>query len=63
MSAAPVPQVATEQDLRTETRTDCLLGRWSDPREIAYPILWLASSEASYITGSTMMADGSMPVI
>ncbi len=53
----------SEHDLRTETRTDCLLGRWGDPREIAFPILWLASSEASYITGSTMMVDGGMPVI
>ena len=34
-----------------------LLKRWADPVEIAYPILWLASSEASFITGSCLMAD------
>jgi hypothetical protein len=28
-------------DLVTEMRTDCLLGGWADPREIAFPILWL----------------------
>ena len=36
----------------------CLLRRWAAPREIAYPILWLASAEASYVTGSAVMADG-----
>lgn len=36
----------------------CLLRRWAAPREIAYPILWLASEEASYVTGTALMADG-----
>ncbi len=36
----------------------CLLRRWAAPREIAYPILWLASDEASYVTGAALMADG-----
>ena len=35
-----------------------LLKRIADPREIAYPILFLASDEASFITGSLLMADG-----
>ena len=34
------------------------LGRLGEPREIAYPILWLASEEASYITGAVLLADG-----
>lgn len=53
----------SEADLKTETRTDCLLGRWAEPSEVAFPILWLASKEASYITGSALMVDGGMPVI
>ena len=36
----------------------CVLERWAAPREIAYPILWLASEEASYVTGAALMADG-----
>jgi len=36
----------------------CVLERWAAPREIACPILWLASDEASYVTGSALMADG-----
>ncbi len=51
-------------DGRTQAEIDaiavrsCLLGRWAAPREIAYPILWLASEEASYVTGTALMADG-----
>ena len=51
-------------DGRTQAEIDeiavrcCLLQRWAAPREIAYPILWLASAEASYVTGAAIMADG-----
>ena len=48
----------TRQDLDEEAAEGCLMGRWADPREVAYPILWLASDEASYITGSVLMVDG-----
>lgn len=36
----------------------CVMKRWADPKEMAYPLLWLASEEASYITGSNIMVDG-----
>jgi 2-hydroxycyclohexanecarboxyl-CoA dehydrogenase len=39
----------------------CVLKRWADPSEMAYPMLWLASDEASYVTGSTFMIDGGLP--
>jgi 2-hydroxycyclohexanecarboxyl-CoA dehydrogenase len=48
----------TRQDLDHEAAEGCLLGRWANAREVAYPILWLASDEASYITGSVLMVDG-----
>jgi meso-butanediol dehydrogenase/(S,S)-butanediol dehydrogenase/diacetyl reductase len=51
----------TEADLRAERKSDALLKRWAEPIEVAYPILWLASDEASYITGTTLMADGGQP--
>lgn len=35
-----------------------LLNRVGDPREVAYPILFLASDEASLITGTHLMVDG-----
>ncbi len=37
-----------------------LLGRWATPPEIAWPALWLASDEASYITATTLMVDGGL---
>ncbi len=48
----------TQEDIDAEGLEGCLLRRWADPREVAYPILWLASDEASYVTGSVLMADG-----
>lgn len=50
----------TEEEVQSERRTDSLLGRWAHPNEIAHPILWLASHEASFLTGTTIMADGGL---
>jgi 2-hydroxycyclohexanecarboxyl-CoA dehydrogenase len=50
----------TVDALRTQRQDTSLLGRWADPVEIAWPILWLASDEASYITGTTLMVDGGL---
>jgi 2-hydroxycyclohexanecarboxyl-CoA dehydrogenase len=36
----------------------CVMKRWADPAEMAYPLLWLASDEASYMTGANIMVDG-----
>ena len=35
-----------------------LIRRTADPREIAYAVLFLASDEASFITGAELMVDG-----
>ena len=45
-------------DLRREAERSCIMQRWAEPREIACPILWLASDEASYLNGTTIWADG-----
>ena len=34
------------------------LGRFGEPAEIAAIVAWLASDEASYVTGPTIYADG-----
>jgi 2-hydroxycyclohexanecarboxyl-CoA dehydrogenase len=49
--------------LKTERQSNSLLGRWASPEEIAWPILWLASDEASFITGATLMVDGGLSII
>lgn len=48
------------EQLRTERSATSLLGRWATPLEIAWPILWLASDEAAYITATTLMVDGGL---
>ncbi|MCL2656490.1 MAG: SDR family oxidoreductase [Betaproteobacteria bacterium] len=49
--------------LKTQRQDTSLLGRWASPEEIAWPILWLASDEASFITGTTLMVDGGLHVM
>jgi 2-hydroxycyclohexanecarboxyl-CoA dehydrogenase len=53
----------TQAQVDREAATTCLLRRWAAPREIAYPILWLASDEASYVTGAAFMVDGGRLVV
>ena len=46
------------QGLRDLAKAACLMGRWAELDEMAYPILWLASDEASFMTGATITVDG-----
>jgi meso-butanediol dehydrogenase/(S,S)-butanediol dehydrogenase/diacetyl reductase len=48
---------------RDEVRSDSLLKRWGTPEEIALPILWLASDEASFVTGSSLIVDGGLAIM
>ena len=51
------------EKLKSERQTTSLLGRWASPEEIASPILWLASDEASFITGTSLMVDGGLSIM
>lgn len=48
----------TLEEFVAEQGPQHLLNRVGDPREVAYPILFLASDEASFITGTHLMVDG-----
>ncbi len=51
------------ETLKTERHDTSLIGRWATPEEIAWPILWLASNEAAFITGATFMVDGGLSIM
>ena len=53
----------SETDLRGQAKADTLLKRWGEVLEIAYPIMWLASNEASFVTGATLMVDGGTSIM
>ncbi len=46
--------------LKTQRQDTSLLARWASPEDISWPILWFASDEASFITGTTLMVDGGL---
>ena len=48
-------EVDSERDWRSERVP---LGRWGEPEEVANAVCFLASDEASYITGSELLVDG-----
>jgi 2-hydroxycyclohexanecarboxyl-CoA dehydrogenase len=56
-------QGLSEEAMLNQEKTDSLLRRWARPEEIAFPILWLASDEASFITGAALMADGGLSIM
>ena len=50
--------VPVEVVIKTYIEPRCLIKRFGKPEEIAPAILFLASDEASYMTGATVVVDG-----
>lgn len=50
--------VIRDETFRTKVLSRTPLGRFGRPEEIAAIVAWLASDEASYVTGTTVFADG-----
>ena len=53
----------SEAELRASRADGNLLGRWAEPREVAYSILFLACGESSFITGATLMVDAGRSIM
>ena len=54
---------ALNDDQRAATLSNVPTGRLGDPREIASAVVFLASPEASYITGETLHVNGGMYMV
>lgn len=50
----------SEEQLRERGFVPAPIARWGTPEEIAAPVLWLASQEASFITGAVLPVDGGL---
>ena len=50
----------SEAQLRERGFVPAPIARWGEPEEIAAPVLWLASDEASFITGAVLPVDGGL---
>lgn len=52
--------MANEPEHQKEMEEMCPMKRFADPAEIARPAVFLASSDASYITGAALVVDGGL---
>lgn len=58
------PRIATlSEDWKASILAATPIGRWAQPEEIASGVLFLASDEASYITGTSLIIDGGYTAI
>jgi NAD(P)-dependent dehydrogenase (short-subunit alcohol dehydrogenase family) len=56
--AATEPDRHAEDPIREFSESMAMLGRWGRPEEVAKAVAWVASDDASYLTGSTLVLDG-----
>lgn len=48
----------SDQEIRAFSDDMIMLGRWASPEEIARTVLFIASDDAAYITGTNLAVDG-----
>jgi meso-butanediol dehydrogenase/(S,S)-butanediol dehydrogenase/diacetyl reductase len=56
-------QGQSEAELRKRTASENLMGRWAEPSEVAYPILFLSCAESSYVTGTELLVDAGRSIL
>lgn len=52
--------IENEPEHKKELEEMCPMKRFADPEEIARPAVFLASSDASYVTGAALVVDGGL---
>ena len=59
--ATPINQeVLSDPEARRQVEEEIPLGRFGQPEEIAGAVAWVASDQAAYVTGTTLVVDGGM---
>ena len=53
----------SEAELRKRTANENLMGRWAEPREVAFPILFFSCEESSYVTGTELLVDAGRSIL
>ena len=54
----PIYDTMGEEEVQNELGAGIPLGRWGQPEDVAKVVCFLASQEASYVTGQTLYVDG-----
>ena len=57
-SLIPLSSGSDHAAIRDFSESMTMLGRWGAPVEVARAVAWIASDEASYLTGTTLVLDG-----
>jgi glucose 1-dehydrogenase len=52
--------VLADPDAKRDVLEEIPLGRWGEVADVAQAIAWVASDQASYVTGATLFVDGGM---
>jgi NAD(P)-dependent dehydrogenase (short-subunit alcohol dehydrogenase family) len=52
------PRETRPDPVREYSESMAMLGRWGRPEEVARAVAWVASDDASYLTGTTVVLDG-----
>jgi len=58
----PLVFAVTTEEERKRMASRCILGRLAKPEDIASAALYLASDDASYVTGHALVVDGGMTI-
>lgn len=58
LTNAPTADRQSGDPIRVFSESMAMLGRWGRTEEVAKAVAWIASDEASYLTGTTLVLDG-----